>query len=107
MPWRKSLDKRQQKSESTQQGMRTPINQSFMHPHPQLMMTRVKNKGTDKSSVQIVLPPAERIRVQVAQDTASLSSSPWIQRASSVPAPSGLLSDYDRGPGSGFVSVIP
>lgn len=43
--------------------------------------------------MQVVLPPAERIRVQIAQDTASLSSSPWIQRASSVPAPSGLLSD--------------
>lgn len=37
----------------------------------------------------------------------SLSSSPWTQTASTAPAPSGLLSDYDRGPGSGRVSVIP
>lgn len=52
MPWRKSFDKRQQKSESTQQGMRTPINQSFMHP--QLMMTTiVKNKGTDKAACRL------------------------------------------------------
>lgn len=46
-------------------------------------------------------------RMVSGMDAANLSSSPWIQRASSAPAPSGLPSDYDRGLGSGRDSVIP
>lgn len=63
-----------------------------MHPYPQLMMATVKSTDANESHTGLVLPPTGRM-CQVGQDAVSLSSSPWIQRASSVPAPSGLPSD--------------
>lgn len=74
------------------------INQSLMHPYPQLMMIITiiiiqKKKGTDKKQRLGCAAPSRKGYVQVEWDTASLSSSPCIQRASSVLALSGLPSD--------------